>query len=197
MRNFLCAILAAGFVAAASADISTSLVEVPNGLGAGSATYDLKVTVSGGDDWTSTSMKSSISGGTYYNDALGGNSQPNPALFPFAPNLQWDTFATQPEGWPNVGGQGAGIGFAGTPVFGNTSIDATWFDTPTNGGDGTFTLARISVQGLQAGWVLKLDGAHTTVKGGATLYPYSFTVPEPSTLGLLVLGGLAGLIRRR
>lgn len=196
MRNLLIIGIAAGLAVAASADISTSLVPVA-GAPAGMQSYDLVGTVDAGDDWTSTAMKASISGGSFYNDALGGNSQPNPALFPFAPNLPWDTFATQPEGWPNTPGQGAGIGFAGTPNFLATSVDATWFDTPTNGGGGSWVLARLTVTGLQTGWVLKVDGTHTTVKGQATLFPFSFTVPEPSSLSLLVLGGVAALIRRR
>lgn len=176
---------AAAIVALATGEISTSLVPVPNGLGPNSLTYDLTVHVSGGDNWTSSSLKGDPIGAEFYQDWVGGNTTPNPSLFPLSPTLEWDTFVTQPGAWPNTPTQGAAVG--GTINMSKTFIDATWFDTPPNGGDGDWVVARISLVNLQPDWSLSVQGAHSTIKGGAQLFPYSFVVPEPGTGALLIL----------
>lgn len=186
------ALLAAGRT---GAGISTSLVEIPNGLGPGFLTYDLVVHVSGEDHWTSTSLHGSVVRAKFYHHWGGGNTQPNPHYFPYFPELQWDTFITTPEGWPNTPTQGQPPGCAGLCTMTATQIDISYFDTPPNNGDGDWVVARISVEPLGPAWQVKLWGAQTTVKGQATLYPYSFTVPEPS--GLLLLAASAGLAALR
>src|SRR5262245_16195195 len=37
---------------------------------------------------------SPFAGSQFYQNALGGATEPNPVLFPFDPNLQYDTFVT-------------------------------------------------------------------------------------------------------
>lgn len=181
---------------AARADFATSLVPVPNGLGPGTATYDLVLTVTLNDMWTSTSMKATLSGATFYHHPLGSNTQPDPALLVAFPALAWDTFVTCPDGWPNTLGQGLIPGFAGVQNFGATTTEATWFDTPPNGGDGTWVLARLTLKDLAGAWTLKAEGAHSTIKG-SMLIPFSLTVPEPGGLAVLAFGAVVLARARR
>lgn len=211
MKKIFGLVAALSFVAAANATLTHQLVSVANGgaLPANTFTYDLKVVVSGQDDWTSSATTAQLSGGkTFYQNSFGGNTTPNPAFFPLAPELQWDTFATQPGSYPNSN-DGTSPG-----TFGTTTVDGDTFNIgvldTANTGDGTFTIARYSIvsppnrpgltlanTGLVVG---TLSGTTTAKNSGGTLIPYSFNiyqVPEPATLSLLVLGGLAGLLRRR
>lgn len=165
---------------------STTLKPVANGLGPGTATYDLTITVPQGNDWTSTAMVATLSGATFYQHPGGGNTQPDPLLLNLFPTLAWDTFMTCPDGWPNTAGVGITPGFAGTPLFGATKIDATWFDIPPNGGGGTWTIARFSLQDLGASWRMTVAGSHTKTKGG-NLVPFLLRIPEPAAAILLLL----------
>ena len=214
-----------GVVAAANAQgISHSLVIAAHptnpivGGGATSTAFDLKVNIPAGDDWTSTAINAEIlvNDKHWYKDALGANTQPNPAFFAVFPSLQWDTFFTTPGGWPNTAGQGATPGFAQppAPTISRNLVEAIWFDTVNTGG-GNWTIARLTLwsqnprdryevgplgaTGLGA-LVARVTGTTTHAVGGGTLVPFSlgiYQIPEPATLSLLALGGLVGLIRRR
>jgi hypothetical protein len=180
MRKFA-AIIALASAASAFAGVATKAQQAnPVGLPPGTQAWDLVITVSGGDDWTSASTNSVSGGGWTFTD-------PNPAVNFYLPGFNdADTWCTAPDA--------STLGFAEALSVTANSLKATWFDTG-NKGDGTYTIARI-VMNPGAGAV-EINGAHTAKLSGGTLIPYSVIIPEPSTIGLLVLGGLAGLIRRR
>ncbi|HEB61262.1 MAG TPA: PEP-CTERM sorting domain-containing protein [Phycisphaeraceae bacterium] len=184
-------VFAAG--AASAGIVSTTLVPVDNsaadaqipGFSTTYDTYDLVIEVEAGDDWTSTSAEATTTG-LFYDDALGGDTAV-PAFWPVFPALEFDSY------YLNTEGPAGPLGFAGAVISDPSFKSATWFDTPPNGGDGVFAVARYTVD---EGADLTIVGAHTTIDGGGTLYTYSVTtVPAPGTLALLGLGGLA--IRRR
>lgn len=166
-----------------SADVSTSLVEKQNSLGPNTATYDLVVHVNPGDDWTSSTIKAVLTGGTFFQHPQGSNGAPDPNLFAFHPTLMWDTFVTTPEYWPNSS-TGPFSGPSGS--FQPTQIDTAWFDLPPNGGGGDWVVARLSVENLTPGWSLAVKGDHTSVLGGPTLYSYELVVPEPGPAAFLL-----------
>lgn len=220
MKKALGLITVLAVVASASATLSHSLASVANPVplgGLGAQTFDLKVTTTGTDDWTSTNMQAVISDNSkhWYNDAFGGNGTPNPAFIPIAPSLAFDTFVTSPGSYPNTN-DGTAPGFAQppAPVFDRATTSAIWFDT-VNSADGMYTIARLTIfsdtdrppltaavlgtPGLGA-LVATIQGTTTAKNSGGQLLSFAFglyQVPEPATLSLLVLGGLVGLVRRR
>lgn len=170
---------------------SLSLVSVPNGLGPGYFTYDLVHHVEYGS-WNSTALKATISGATFFQHPVGAITQPNPELLALFPSLAWDTFITCPEGWPNTPDYGIAPTCAGTCTMTTTLLDATFFETPPNGGVGDWIVARITIEAPTPGWSATISGASTNVNGWWG--PYEFKVPEPGGLMLL---GLAALALRR
>ena len=179
-------------VSAASATVALS-VDGPydNGLVAGTVTYDLHAVITG-ERYQSHEIDASLTAGTFYQDGFGGFVAPNPLFIPSFPALAFDSYVTTPYDYPNVDDpavtgaatpgstEGAAAMSGGIFVAGNTAID------------GDFVLVRLTVsadaEGTATGRVITTEN----LSG----YDYSITIPEPGTLALLALGGLA-LIRRR
>ncbi|MFG0252731.1 MAG: hypothetical protein ACF8NJ_07665 [Phycisphaerales bacterium JB038] len=204
MRNLFAAaiVLAAGSIAAA--DVSHYLMAVDNTGGYGDAqlpttadhyTWDLMINVSGGDDWTSSAADVVLTAGTFYQHPFGGDTEPNSALFASFPGLEYDTFfASPPALFDNVN-----PGFASGPDWTDTTVSATWFDTPDDG-DGVYTIARFTIYAPSVpgnGIVGNITGSSTAKLTGGDLLPFdlNFVVPAPGTAALLGLAGLA--VRRR
>jgi hypothetical protein len=205
MRNLFAAaiVLAAGSVASADLMHYVELVDNSSGQGdtlspitADHYTFDLKVDVTGGDDWTSSAVTGTLSTGTFYQHALGGNGDPSPALIGIYPGLAFDSFFDSPP--TLLDGNGPG-GFASGPTWTDSTVDATWFDVDDTG-DGTYTIARFTVfaENLPGnGLVGTLVGTSTAKLTGGDLLPFDLDmiVPAPGSAMLLGLAGLA--IRRR
>ena len=139
--------------------------------------------------------------GTFYNDTYGTDTQPNPLFIAAFPDLAYDTFVTQPAGYPNTTDQGAAPGFATppTPDFGATSITGDWFIAGAAATTGQFTIARLTVLCSDTEMTtVELDLSYGGLEPGLQNLTTTLTcgVPEPGSLALLALGGLA-LIRRR
>ncbi len=200
MRNLFAAaiVLAAGSIASAS--VSHYLLPVDNTSGyvdsqaptsADHYTFDLMISVTGGDDWTSSAVVGNLTAGTFYQHPFGGDTEPNSALFGSFPALAYDSFFAAPAAlFDNIN-----PGFASGPVWTDTTVTATWFDTPDTG-DGDYTLARFTIY-APGGPVGTLVGSSTAKLSGGDLIPFNLNIPIPAP-GSAMLLGLAGLaIRRR
>lgn len=192
--KFVLPVIAAGFVAS-SASAATSAWSV-NGSNIVPNTVANTLTVDGeGDDWTGAVLKIDLTAGTAYQNGSGGDAAPSSAFIGFVPELEFDTYVGI------IDDSSAGIaGGAGDLGGGAQSLDApqisiTWFNTDT-GDTGVANVANITLSPDAAGsWELITSFAggqlqsSGTVEGGAL-------VPEPATLALMGLGGIAALRRR-
>ena len=185
------------FVAVASADVAITLVPVDNTAFSiqPAYTYDLTVAISGDDDWTCSNASADVTGGYMWNDIV--SLDLNPPVFPTG-DTQFTTFYSIPAGYPNAANVvfasfAAGPNEDGPPM---THTDADWFDT-TNDGDGTYTIARYTiVPDVDPGWTFHLAGNVVIASTSGQYHPFEFFIPEPSSLVLLALGGLALILLR-
>ncbi|MFG0251737.1 MAG: hypothetical protein ACF8NJ_02550 [Phycisphaerales bacterium JB038] len=179
---------AALFIAAGTISANVVYIDwVDNGnLIPGYSTFDLMVAVDPGDDWTSASITANVINGEFFQHDVGGDAEPNSALFAVFPALEYDSFFANPPALFD----GLNPGFASGPIWTSTSIEAVWFDTLDSGG-GDFTLARFTIT---EGAYLVGGGDVTYRNSGGDLYPYILW-PTPGTAAPLLLAGLA--CRRR
>lgn len=191
-------------VAAAGAGISAGVVPVYGGFLSDGTTriysYDLRVTVDENDAWTCAGGAEigvpwvTVTGGTFYQNAVNDSNPIYPALIEFVPDSQWSSFYTTHRGYPNTAEQGAPASFALGPVDTPTALTADWFCLPDgNCYPGTFTIARFTViptVDSGAGCYATVDVQIGASVSGGNVFHYHhevLSVPEPGGLALLAL----------
>lgn len=180
------------------------------------------VTIPPGADWTNSQLRLQLTAGQVYNapdpDADGVDTESSPASsFTSAPRGAYDTFVNSKPSMvgnpPRPRPLGATIlgklnpdGSAAPPpaigLIGNTSpqlVSVAWGNT-VGGEDGTFQVAQITLSPDAAGTIF---GATFSNLNPGIAVPFSFPiaggaiVPEPASIGLVSLGALGLLARRR
>jgi hypothetical protein len=188
-----------------AADLTDLAVPPGEWVAAGYVVYDLVVTVGGddGDRWTMATAYADLVGATFWEHPMGGDTQPDPDLFADYGLLQYESFWTSSEEFPNADldpSTNATMLAPGSPLkLTDTERDAEWYVDPTEpscSGDGSWTIARYAVLPTSP-WQLCITGEMYLASTGGMAYPYSVPcIPEAGSLGLLALGGVL-LTRRR
>ena len=195
MRITLTAVLILAMAGAANAAVSYQVLDVaisaaaqdPVGPPAGDAAligagcYDIAIT----SDGDLIGCQLTVTQGNVYNHFAGSDAPPMAALFPSFPALEFDSYVDMPTTPPTI--------LAGTLASG-TTID--YGDLADNGAQTGAVVARITLTDPGTGLATLTV---TENVGGAPVQTrwVDIVLPEPATMSLLAMGGLAVLRRRR
>jgi len=182
-----CALFATSVVASI-----TGTSSAPDANIAGTVTNEVFWDGGGTTDWTSGGILVELSSGSVYNELAGGSDQDagNPGFWGFVPTLEFETWVG-PAGDANVAGGCGDCGGGATANF-DGPLNVSWFNT-SPGDTGVVKIASVALSNDAWGvWTIVSAGVAYSghVQDGAMF------IPEPTSLMLLGLGGLAVLRRR-
>ena len=196
--KFVLPVVAAGFFASsAMAATTTWSVDGTNTI---AGTVANALTADGqGDDWTGAVLKIDLTAGSIYAPGAFDSDGTQAALWGFVAGLQWDSaVGIANDGSAGIAG-GAGDLGGGAQNLGGTGVDAasiTWFNTATTDtaavqiGNVTLSNDAVGTWQLIGAFAAGQVQSSGVVAGGAL-------VPEPASLALMGLGGIAALRRGR
>ena len=144
------------------------------------ASYDLQVTVTGGDAWTVAGGDpwAIVTGGTFYQDPNHDYVPPDP----WYPDSEFTSFYTTHLCYPNTADACVSPGFAYGPYDTPTTLNAYWFWTPDgNFYPGTFTIARLTVLPDSPEWCWCLE--INVEIGSINVAPFEWNTEFRSCLG--------------
>jgi len=194
MINIVLPVIAMGFTAG-SAMAATSAWSI-DGTNAVPNTLAHALHVDGeGDDWTGAVLRIDLTSGSIYNDPGFDSDAIQPALWGFVPLLRWDSWVgVEGDGTGGIAGGAGDLGCAGQSLAG-TGVCAgsvTWFNTDISD-TGPIQIANITLpDDAQGTWELIVSFAGGQIRSSGV-----FEIPEPASLALMSLGGLAVLRRRK
>ena len=204
MKTMACVAILLALVGMASADITLEVVPVDNSPGGapldGFITQDLVVTTD--TDWLSAEMAVTLdTPGQIYQDALGNTNpqSPNPAFFPIAASLEFDTYVSNGVLGESVSVTGVIIIPPDLTAFSIDHINILWYTTATED-IGTLALARVTLaetaNGMWEFWATAVPqgGPRAEVLGGIVENGVMY-IPEPATFGICAICSLVCLRR--
>ncbi|MGF1633305.1 MAG: PEP-CTERM sorting domain-containing protein [Phycisphaerae bacterium] len=192
----LAAAASAALVSTASAASLSWVVITPSAAAvaadptlAGFTTYSLQIALDADERFQGINVFATVDGGTIYQNAAGGVSEPNPAFFAFVPALEFDTYVASPDPTNTIAVAG---GFTGTINTPSPIITASTFGVAAGQPGAPLGLG---------GEVLRVTASavpsfvNSVVTATDVFLPIP-AIPEPTSLAALGLAGL-GLVRRR
>ncbi len=203
MRNLILPVLIFGFMALnAPAAVTSTFNQTDPGatlVGYTSNTWDVNTAT---DSWLSGQLLLQLTAGDIYQDSVGNDAPPNPALFVTNPTLQYDSYMTGGTDsaapsttgpLPSIMGGAVDLGGAVAATFDTSTIDATWVSSLATNPSGDLTLARITLsdnaQGIYS-YRIGVDNNQPTsfvggfIVNGAMTQPVltsTFTQTDPGT----------------
>ncbi len=141
-------------------------------------------------------------GGSFYQNAFGGNTPPNPALIGVFPSLANDSFVTIGR-LTDVDNAMLEIGIDWTSFEGGGEIstdNGSWFATPDDAQvyevDGRVLIGQFTLESGELGGQINLQGKNADGSNW-TVLAAPLGVPAPGAIALLGLAGLASRRRRK
>ncbi len=149
-----------------------------------------------GDDWTGAVLRIDLTSGSVYQNASGGNAAPSSAFIGFVPELKFDTYVGIIDD-PSAGIAGGAGDLGGGPLsLDAPQISVTWFNTNTTD-TGQVQAGNITLSHDATGTISLITSFANSQTLQTGVIESGLIFPEPASLALLGLGGLAVLRRRR
>jgi len=151
-----------------------------------------------GDDWTGAVLRVDLSSGSIYNDPGFDSDGTQAALWGFVPALRWDSAVGIPnDGSAGIAGGAGDLGCVGQSLAGSGACagSITWFNTAVTDTAAVQTATITLTEDANGTWELITSFAGGQIRQSGVVYG-GMIWPEPTSLTLLGLGGVAVLRRR-
>ena len=191
-------LIAAGFIAipASSTSAATAHWEVDGGNIVPNTVANALFVDGEGDDWTGAVLRIDMTNGSAYQNSFGGDGPPSSAFIGFVPELAFDTYVgIIDDGTAGIAGPAGDLG-GGVQSLDFPEVSITWFNTAIDN-TGPIQIANLTFSpDAQGTWELIVAFAGGQIHQSGVMEGGVMALPEPTTLALMGLGGLAVLRRR-